>query len=224
VTTALHDETNRAVAAGARYGVVLALIAVTYVAASTLPAAPLSRTAIVLLQAVTFLFALIAAHPRRSIVLVGAVASAVAVLLAVVDALVDVASGFTAVVGAFLLALALFAIVSQLVHVDRASTELVLGAVDAYLLIGLLFAFLFAAFGAGGGDFISRAATEATNGDFLVYSYGSLSTLGAGSLVPQSNLVETLSVLEAMIGQVFLVTVIARLVSLWATAATRPPA
>lgn len=94
---------------------------------------------------------------------------------------------------------------------------MVLGAIDAYLLIGLLFAFVFAALGSREGNLAQAAATEATNGDYLIYSYASLTTLGSSNLVAQNNLVSTFTVLEAMIGQIFLVTVIARLVALWAS-------
>jgi hypothetical protein len=132
-------------------------------------------------------------------------------------ALLPDARALTSLLGVGLLTLALGALLAQLVRRDRASSELVLGAVDAYLLIGLLFAFVFAASGAQDGNWVTSAAAEITSGDFLIYSYASLTTLGGTPLVPQNNLVATFAVLESMVGQLFLVTVIARLVALWAS-------
>jgi hypothetical protein len=51
----------------------------------------------------------------------------------------------------------------QLVTQTRASALLVRGAIDASLLIGLRFAFVFAAFGSQEGNLAAAAASEATN-------------------------------------------------------------
>jgi hypothetical protein len=126
------------------------------------------------------------------------------------------ARALTVVMGAGLLSLALRAVLVHLVTEPVASARLVLGAIDAYLL----FAIVFAAFGSQEDNLATAAASQATNGDYLVYSYASLTTLGDASLVPQNNLVSTFTVLEAMVGQIILVTVIARLVALWAAPAS----
>lgn len=206
----------------ARYGVVLALIVTTYLLAAVLPSTGATQAVVVALQAATFLFTLLASRPRRPVAVLGGLMAAVAVVVAVTgSAFLPDARALTALLGVGLLALALGALLVQLVRRDRAPSELVLGAVDAYLLIGLLFAFVFAAFGSQQGNWVTDAAAEITNGDYLIYSYASLTTLGDAPLVPQNNLVLTFTVLEAMVGQVFLVTVIARLVALWASP---PPA
>ena len=49
----------------------------------------------------------------------------------------------------------------------------------------------------------------ATSMDFQFFSYVTLTTLGYGNLVPEGDLGMTLASLEAIIGQVFLVTVVA---------------
>ena len=53
------------------------------------------------------------------------------------------------------------------------------------------------------------------------YSFVTLTTVGYGNLVPASNLGQTLAMLEAMLGQVYLVIVVSRLVSLWGRAVPR---
>lgn len=89
-----------------------------------------------------------------------------------------------------------------------------LGAIDACRLIGLLFAFDFA--GLGSRDGLSQgAANEASNRDYLAVGSGTLTTLGS-NLVPTRSVVLTVAPLEAVLGQIPLVAVIARLVAWWA--------
>ena len=49
----------------------------------------------------------------------------------------------------------------------------------------------------------------------MYYSFVSLTTLGFGDLSPDVGLPQALTVLEALTGQIFLVTLVARLVTLW---------
>ena len=51
--------------------------------------------------------------------------------------------------------------------------------------------------------------------DFLFFSYTTLTTTGYGNLVPGGQPGQMLAGLEMMIGQIFLVTLVAGLVSLW---------
>jgi hypothetical protein len=93
--------------------------------------------------------------------------------------------------------------------------ETVLGALCAYVLVGLLFAFLYLAV-----DELRDAAFFAQPGphaqsEYLYYSFVALTTLGFGDLSPSVGLPQALTVLEALLGQVFLVTLVARLVTLW---------
>src|SRR4051794_37674146 len=105
--------------------------------------------------------------------------------------------------------------ISRVLHHRRVTYETVLGALCAYVLIGLLFAFLFLAV----DDF--RDAPFFTQpgphdqGEFLYFSFVALTTLGFGDLSPSVGLPQALTVLEALIGSVFLVTLVARLVTSW---------
>ena len=51
--------------------------------------------------------------------------------------------------------------------------------------------------------------------EYLYYSFVTLTTLGFGDLSPSVGLPQALTALEALFGQVFLVTLVARLVTLW---------
>ena len=59
----------------------------------------------------------------------------------------------------------------------------------------------------------SRARTRQS--EYLYFSFVTLTTLGFGDLSPSVGLPQALTVLEALLGQVFLVTLVARLVTLW---------
>jgi hypothetical protein len=51
--------------------------------------------------------------------------------------------------------------------------------------------------------------------EYLYFSFVALTTLGFGDLSPSVGLPQALTALEALFGQVFLVTLVARLVTLW---------
>ena len=51
--------------------------------------------------------------------------------------------------------------------------------------------------------------------DMVYYSFVTLATLGYGDIVPLSPSAKGLAILEAIVGQIYLVVVVARLVSLY---------
>jgi Ion channel len=51
--------------------------------------------------------------------------------------------------------------------------------------------------------------------EYPYFSFVALTTLGFGDLSPSVGLPQALTVLEALAGQIFLVTLVARLVTLW---------
>jgi hypothetical protein len=105
--------------------------------------------------------------------------------------------------------------INRVLHHRRVSAETVLGALCAYVLIGLLFAFVFLAVDDfRDAPFFAQPGPH-DQGEFLYFSYVALTTLGFGDLSPSVGLPQALTVLEALIGSVFLVTLVARLVTLW---------
>jgi voltage-gated potassium channel len=97
----------------------------------------------------------------------------------------------------------------------RITHETVLGSLCAYVLVGLLFAFLYLAVQElRDGDFFAQEGPHAQS-EYLYFSFVALTTLGFGDLSPAVGLPQALTVLEALTGQVFLVTLVARLVTLW---------
>jgi Ion channel len=104
---------------------------------------------------------------------------------------------------------------SRILHHRRVTHETVLGALCVYVLIGLLFAFLFLAVeDLGGGSFFAQPGPHSQS-EYLYFSFVTLTTLGFGDLSPAAGLPQALTVSDALVGNIFLVTLVARLVTLW---------
>jgi hypothetical protein len=99
--------------------------------------------------------------------------------------------------------------------IDQAevNAQSVTGAICIYLLLGVLFMFFYSAIALlGSGDFFAQG-TDGTRSLRLYFSYVTLVTLGYGDYTASGNLGRTLAIVEALIGQLYLVTVVALLVS-----------
>ena len=105
--------------------------------------------------------------------------------------------------------------VSRVLRHRRITYETVLGALCAYVLLGLLFAFVYLAVHELRSEpFFAQPGPHAQS-EYLYFSFVALTTLGFGDLSPDVGLPQALTVLEALCGQIFLVTLVARLVTLW---------
>jgi len=105
--------------------------------------------------------------------------------------------------------------ISRVVHHKRVTLETVLGALCAYVLVGLLFAFSFLAVESlRDAPFFAQPGLHGQS-EFVYFSFVTLTTLGFGDLSPSVGLPQALTALEALFGSIFLVTLVARLVTLW---------
>jgi hypothetical protein len=92
------------------------------------------------------------------------------------------------------------------------STQTLFAAASVYVLIGLSFAFIMLSSAMiSGPGFLVNAQREPS--DYVYLSFITLTTVGFGDVTPGTNLARVYCVLEALSGQLFLATVIARLVS-----------
>ncbi|QDV47645.1 Ion channel [Stieleria neptunia] len=103
----------------------------------------------------------------------------------------------------------------------------IIGAISIYFLIGLAWAFLYALIELiDPGSFQSNASStfgETRPGfvaEFIYFSNVTLTTLGYGDVTPVSRPARMLATLQAMIGQLYVAIVIARLVGLQISQAT----
>ena len=91
--------------------------------------------------------------------------------------------------------------------------EAVMGVLSLYMLLGLLFAFVYGAIDRLGGDPFFGAGQDATVAHCVYFSFSTLTTAGFGDFTARSDLGHTLTVFEALAGQIYLVTVVSLIVS-----------
>jgi hypothetical protein len=106
-----------------------------------------------------------------------------------------------------------FSIVRHLVLRREIDTESLLGAIAAYLLIGMFFAFAYKAAGEVGSVPFFGSAGDGSLSQDLFFSFVTMTTVGYGNLVPAANPGQTFAVLEALIGQLFLVVAVGKIIS-----------
>ncbi len=200
------------------YGLVVLLILVTYGLSAAL-AESWVASLVLAVQIATVWVALRASRARRSVRAVANVALAVAALAAFANLFFHYQiHGATVAswVSCLLYLAAPVSIVRHLVLRRTVDSETVLGAIAAYLMAGMFFAFLYHALGLSQTQppFFGSQGRGTLSQD-LFFSFTTLTTTGYGNLVPAGNPGQTFAVLEMLNGQLFLVTAVAKVVSAW---------
>ena len=193
------------------YGLILALISVSFVfgiAAADKSWAPFPYF---LLQAGTLVLALRASEAGRrawrwaTLLLLLMTAG---VIISAFFSGAETDRGMTALASAALVLITLLAIGRQLLLNPEVTGHTVKGALCVYLLLGLFFAFFNQFIGAfDSGPFFADEG-DGTASDYLYFSYVTLTTVGFGDLVVISDSGRAFTVVEAIIGQLYLVTVV----------------
>ena len=93
------------------------------------------------------------------------------------------------------------------------SLQSIYGAVSAYMIIGLMFASIYAAMSRLESAQFFSAGSPANTRTFQYFSFTTLTTLGYGDFTAGTNGGRAVAVMEAMGGQIFLATLVARLVA-----------
>jgi hypothetical protein len=110
----------------------------------------------------------------------------------------------------------LLLVLDDVLRKDEIRTDELLGALSVYILIGLTWSSAYHLVeDAHPGSFRSSVG-QLTPGDLTYYSYVTLMTVGSGEIIPVSATARSLTILEAMVGVVFVAVLIARLVGLHA--------
>jgi hypothetical protein len=152
--------------------------------------------------------------PRRWTVLVGAVALGGSVLfLGLAQAGGDVALGAADVWKTLILLLTVVLIVRRVLSRSTVTVQSIYGAVSAYIVIGLMFAAVYAAIQHFSGLPFFAGGKPGQPQTFQYFSFTSLTTLGYGDFTAASDGGRAIAVMEALLGQVFLATLVARLVA-----------
>jgi hypothetical protein len=204
------------------YGLVLALIVVTYILA-LVATRPWTVVLMLLAMTLTALQALRTSYARPGLRLAAAVVFLFALVAAGVNVLVDDARlGGLAFLGASLLYLVTPVPVVRDIGFDRAvSYETMLGALAAYLFIGMAFAFAYHGIALVQPGPLFGEAGDGNLAQALFFSFVTMTTTGYGDIVPVGNPGQSVAVLEALLGQLFLVTAVAKVVENWRPARWR---
>jgi hypothetical protein len=107
----------------------------------------------------------------------------------------------------------LVAVLLRVVAHEDVTAQTLAGALCSYVLIGFLFASIFGALDAFASEPSFAGVTR--RDDYSYFSFVTLATLGYGDIVPVGEMARRVAVIEALLGQVFLATTVARLVSLF---------
>jgi hypothetical protein len=199
------------------FGLVLASVLITYVLASLLANRGWGAVVLCLATSATSVIALTSAHARPRLVRSALCLAGATILLAAIGAAgggrlwLNVAT----VVQVGLLTVGMGAVLRRVVLADRVGSRTILGALSVYAVLGILFTFVYGFVERVQGGSFFEGHPHPAGGDFLFFSYTTLTTTGYGNLVPGGQPGRMISGLEMMIGQIFLVTLVAGLVSLW---------
>ena len=104
-----------------------------------------------------------------------------------------------------------FAVIKRVVDHENVTVETIFGGLSAYMLLGQVFAWVYLALP---GYLHDQVISPAEPGEIpIYYSYVVLTTLGFGDINPVGQLARRVTVFQALVGQVFLAVLIARLVT-----------
>jgi hypothetical protein len=199
------------------FGLVFILVLLTYVLASLLSNRGWSAVVLTVATSATSVVALTSSHARAGLVRAAIWLSGLTIALAIAGAIFGGNSwlNLASVVQVSLLAVAMLSVLRRVVTAPEVGFRTILGAVSVYTVLGILFTFAYGAIDRMQAGAFFEGVPHPQSSDFLFFSYTTLTTTGYGNLVAGGQPGRMISGLEMMIGQIFLVTLVAGLVSLW---------
>jgi len=199
---------------GGRYGLLLLVLVGTYLLAAFSGAKLATELQVVLFAGVLLLALRTSSLPGRW----PAVVAAITIIGSAVTfwtSLSGARSGKAAedLWKALLLLMAVVMVVRRVLAKPAVTVQSIYGALSAYLIVGLMFASGFAALDHLGGSNFFVGQEQANTQTFQYFSFTTLTTLGYGDFTAAASGGRSIAVLEALTGQVFMATLVARLVS-----------
>jgi ion channel len=195
---------------------VLVLLVATYFLVSLLPAATWSRLIQEVAVGFVLLITLRTSHARSRLQRLARAGVVAGLVLTLIGSVVGSTLGLVHLVFLLLLVVTPFVILNRILRHPTVSIETVAGAIDVYVILGLIFSSLYRSIAAIAGTPFFVQTNHASGNQFLYFSFATLTTVGYGDLTAATDLARSVVVIEALMGQIFLVTLVARLVSLMA--------
>lgn len=201
------------------YGLLLGLILLSLAFQLAVPDDSWARMLTVALQSVTLLIALWISGMGKivfrlaAILVVVALLGTTGILVGTRDLGEEAGRGVALMLAALAPAAIAVGVIREIRTVGRVTLRAMFGVLCIYLLLGMLFAFAYGVVAAlGSTAFFAQDAAE-TQSNFLYFSFATQTTTGYGDLTAASGLGRALAITEALAGQIYLVTVVALMVS-----------
>ncbi len=201
-----------------RFGVVLGLILAAVAFGLAAPEGEGARFVGVSLQAATLVAAVAASRAHRWVVRLSVVAAVLGVAgtaaaLFGTDQFGDVSADIVALLYVLLTPPAIVSgLIKHFREEGEVTVQLMFGVLCLYLLVGLLFGVAYGAIQEISEEPFFTTGTGVRD-DFLYFSYATLTTVGYGDLIADHDVGRSLAITEALVGQIYLVTVVAVIVS-----------
>jgi hypothetical protein len=197
------------------YWAVLGAIFVNFFLAALLPDTAWAASTILLVGAATLLIAIWTAgwamtEQTFSVALATAAAAGAVVNLFWHDKALSATLG---IVGGLLTITIAVVIARGAVAQREVNSRSVAGAICVYVLLGMVFMFVYSTLATLDATPFFAQGTDGTRPLRLYFSYVTLATVGYGDYTAAGNLGRALAVLEALTGQLYLVTVVAVVVT-----------
>ena len=195
-----------------RFGLLLLLIVGAFVALG-FGGSTAARVLAGMLQLAALVVAVLATdlHLRR---LWFAVVALVGVLAAVLSGFSgDTPQGVGALAAIVVAIVILAAVLGRVLRHQRVTLQTLYGAVCAYFLLGLMFGSFYSALDLLGSEQVF--GTPVSGSVYSYFSFTTLTTVGFGDYTAQTDVARRVAVIEAVLGQVFIATTLARLVSMY---------
>jgi hypothetical protein len=133
----------------------------------------------------------------------------------------DTSRGVVHIWTGLVLLFAVVEIVRRVLSFATVTLQSIYGALSAYLVIGLMFASFYAAINVLVSSAFFANSQPANTQTFQYFSFTTLTTLGYGDFTAAGNGGRAVAILEALTGQIFLATLVARLVAAYRGPADR---
>jgi hypothetical protein len=211
-------QTRRLTESSHAYGVVLGLILVSLAFQMGAPDDAWARVVTIALQSVTLLAALRVSGAHALLFRLAVIVAVVAVLGSA-GALVgtgELGADAAHSVGLLLAAVAPVAIAIGVVREareDGVTIRAMFGVLCMYLLLGTLYGYAYGVVAALSSESFFAETNAATISDFLYFSFTTMTTTGFGDLTAATDAGRAVAVTEELTGQIYLVTVVAVIVS-----------